>query len=181
MSLQTGAKLASTKVPIIDPENLKILAYEVEGPLLAERPSLLRIADIRELSDIGMIIDSSDEFIGTNDVVSIEKVHKLNFKLIGLLVIDELKHRLGKVSDYTLETNGFVIQQLKVSRGPFKSLSETELLVHRSQIIEINDESIIVRSATKKLEPITNSGDLSYLNPFRSSPQPENNNPLAKD
>lgn len=181
MSLQTGAKLASTKTPIIDPANLKVLAYEVEGPLLTERPCLLRIADVRELGDIGMIIDSDDEFIGTGDVVSIEKVYKLNFKLIGLAVIDEQKHKLGKVSDYTLETNGFVIQQLKVSRGPLKSFSETELLVHRSQIVEINDESVIVRSASKKLEPIENSGDLSYLNPFRSPPQTENNNPTVNN
>jgi len=181
MSLQTGTKLASTKSPVIDPGNLKVLAYEVDGPLLTERPSLIRIADVRELSDIGMIIDSSDEFIGISDVLSIEKVYKLNFKLVGQIVIDELKHKLGKVSDYSLETNGFVIQQLKVNRGPLKSFSETELLVHRSQIIEINDECIIVRSAAKKLEPISDPGNLSYLNPFRPTPQVKNNNPVVND
>jgi len=176
MSLQTGSSLATIKSPVIDPGNLKIMAYEVEGPLLSERPSLIRIADVRELSDIGMIVDSNDEFIGIHDVISIEKIYNLNFKLLGLTVIDELKHRLGKVVDYSLDTNGFVIQQLKVNRGPLKSLSETELLIHRSQIIEINDENIIVRSASKKLEPISDTDKFSYFNPFRSPPQVENNN-----
>ncbi|HEU4831030.1 MAG TPA: hypothetical protein VFS65_02575, partial [Candidatus Saccharimonadales bacterium] len=56
MGLQTGTQLATTKSPIIDPSNLKIVAYELEGSLLTEHPSLLRIADVRELGDVGMIV-----------------------------------------------------------------------------------------------------------------------------
>ena len=181
MGLQTGVKLATAKTPIIDPSNLKIIAYEVEGPLLSERPSFIRIADVRELSDVGMIIDSNDEFIGIKDVVAIEKVYNLGFKLIGLTVIDESKHKLGKVCDYSLDVGNFTITQLNVKRGVIKSLSETELLVHRSQIVEINNENIIVRTTAKKLEPIkkTNQAHLSYINPFRSTtPQQAENNSL---
>jgi hypothetical protein len=75
MGLQTGTSLAKTKNPIIDPANLKIVAYEVDGPLLSERPSFIRIADVRELSNVGMIIDSNDEFIGLDDVIQIKKNH----------------------------------------------------------------------------------------------------------
>lgn len=177
MGLQTGTQLAVTKAPIIDPANLQIVAYEVNGPLLVERPSFIRMADIRELSDVGMIIDSSDEFIGLSDVISIERIHKLKFNLIGLSVTDQSGRRLGKVKDYSLDSNTFIIQQLNVARGALKSLSDTELLIHRSQIIEINDKSIIVRTTARKLEAIEKA-DLSYLNPFRnSSPQPEQANP----
>ncbi len=171
MGLQTGSRLAITKMPIIDPSNLKIVAYEVEGPLLTERPSFIRIADVRELSDVGMIIDSNDEFIGLDDVIAIKKIRDLNFSLVGLNVLDEKKHKLGKVSDYNLNSDDFVIRQLKVNRGIFKSLTETELLIHRSQIVEINDRAVIVRSAAKKLEPIEKTEKLTYLNPFRSTTQ----------
>lgn len=177
MGLQTGTQLAIAKAPIIDPSDLKIIGYEVDGPLLVERPSFIRIADVRELSDVGMIIDSSDEFIGIKDVIAIEKIYKLGFKLLGLTVIDESKRKLGKVGDYSLETGGFIIQQLNITRGALKSITETELLVHRTQIVEINDDNIIVRTAAKKLEPITKPSNLSYMNPFRSTrPQAENNN-----
>lgn len=169
MGLQTGTRLAITKVPIIDPSNLKIIAYEVDGPLLAERPSFIRIADVRELSDVGMIIDSNDEFIGAHDVIALQKIYELNFKLIGLNVIDETKRKLGKVDSYNLDTGSFIIQQLNVKRGIIKSLADTELLVHRSQIVEINDHTIIVRTAAKKLEPIIKAGQATYLNPFRSN------------
>lgn len=174
MGLQTGTQLAVTKSPIIDPSNLKIIAYEVEGPLLVERPSFIRIADVRELSDVGMIIDSNDEFVGIDDIISLKKIHDLNFNLIGLNVIDESKRKLGKVNGYNLDTFSFVIQQLNVKRGIIKSLADTELLVHRSQIVEISDQFIIVRTAAKKLEPIIKTGQATYLNPFRTN-KPQTN------
>jgi uncharacterized protein YrrD len=174
MSLQTGTELARTKAPVIDPANLKILAYEAEGPMLSETPSYIRIADVRELSNIGMIIDSNDEFVIPEDIITLKKIIDLNFNLVGLNVIDETKHKLGKVEGYNIDSESFIIQQIIVKQGVIKSLSETELLVHRSQIIEINDHEIIIKAGIKKLAPITKPSQLDYINPFKSpSPQPE--------
>lgn len=174
MGLQTGTKLAQTAAPLIDPSNLKVVAYTVEGPLLAEHPSLIRVADVRELSDIGMIVDSNDEFIGVNDVIRIHELYELGFKLIGMSVIDETKRKLGKVADYSLDAHSFVIQQLNVQRGLIKSLTDTGLLIHRSQIVEINDDHIIVRTTAKRLEPVRQAERRTFVNPFRpTSAQPE--------
>lgn len=170
MGLQTGGRLAVTKNPIIDPANLKIIAYEVEGPLLAERPSFIRIADVRELSDIGMIIDSNDEFVGLDDVIQLKKIVDLNFQLIDMSVIDEHKRKLGKVDSYNIDTDSFIIQQLNVRQSIIKSISSTGLLVHRSQIVEINNQNIIIRTAARKLGPIQQPDkNMNYINPFRSS------------
>ncbi len=175
LGLQTGARLAEVTAPLIDPTNLKIMAYMLSGPLLSENPSLLMTADIRELSSIGIIVDSSDEFIGLHDVVKIEELYNLGFKLVGMNVVDETNHKLGKVEDYSVESESFVIEQLNVKRGVIQALTETSLLIHRTQIVEINNKHIIVRTTAKKLEPIVKSERPSYINPFRnSSPQPEN-------
>ena len=72
MGIQTGGELARTKRAIIDPAKLTVIAYELEGPLVGERAKLIRIADVRELSDIGMIVDSSDEFVEPDDVVKLK-------------------------------------------------------------------------------------------------------------
>jgi len=175
MGLQTGTQLAQTATPLIDPANLKIMAYVVQGPLLVDHPSLVRVADIRELSDIGMIIDSSDEFIGVDDVIKIRELYELGFKLVGMNVIDETKHKLGKVDDYSVDSASFVIQQLSVGRGLIKSLTDTSLLIHRSQIVEINDDHIIVQTTAKKLEHASQAERRPFINPFRppSSAQPE--------
>ena len=175
MGLQTGTKLAETKSPVINPANLKIIAYEVEGPLLSERPSFIRIADVREISNFGMIIDSNDEFVGLDDVIKIKEIYDSGFNLIGLTVVDEMKTKLGKVESYNIDSDSFIIQQLNLKQGIFKSLAEAGLLIHRSQIIEINDENIIVKSAAKKLDPIIKPGLLTYMIPFRSTPPQADN------
>jgi uncharacterized protein YrrD len=169
MGLQTGAELARTKRPIIDPANLAVIAYELEGPLLDETPSLLRIADVRELSDLGLIVDSSDEFIQPNDVIKIQEIYALNFNLVGMSVTDEKNTKLGKIIDYTLDTGGFIVQQLTVRRPLIRSLSDTELVIHRSQIIEINDNAIVVHSQAKVPELKAHEVVGSYINPFRKS------------
>jgi uncharacterized protein YrrD len=176
MSLQTGTRLASTGTPLINPANLKILAFELEGPLLTEKPSFLRVADIRELSGVGMIIDSSDELLALDDVIKIKELYELGFKLIGMNVIDEHKHKIGKVDNYTVETGSYVIEQLNVKHGILRGLTDTGVLVHRSQITEINDNAIIVKTTAKKLQaaPVMQAVRHEYINPFRhTSPQPE--------
>jgi len=178
MGLQTGTQLAVTKTPVIDPSNLKIIAYEVDGILLSERPSFIRIADVREISNVGMIIDSNDEFVGLDDVIKIKEIYELGFRLVDLNVIDESKNKLGKVESYNIDSDSFIIQQLNLKPGLVKSLSESGLLIHRSQIVEINNQNIVVKSAAKKLAPMVKPGQLTYMNPFRSTSTPANNKEL---
>lgn len=177
MSLQTGGRLATLAKPIIDPANLHIIAYEIEGPLLSQHPSFLRTADIREYGRLGMIIDSSDEIVGLEDVLKIEELYSRGFSLIGLNVIDEHKHKLGKVSDYTLDTTQYTVQQLNVSKGFLRGITDTGLLIHRSQIVEINNKEIVVKStATKSVEPVMETIRPDFVNPFRkpiATPEPE--------
>ena len=166
MSLQTGQELARTSSPVIDPRTLSIIAYELEGHLLNTNPSLLRIADIREMSDIGMIVDSSEEFLAVDDVIKIQEVYNLDFKLIDMPVRDIKGRKIGKVHDYSLEIGNFVIQQLSVKRPLLMSLNDSELLIHRSQIREITDEVIIIESGESKVEPLKEAAR-NYVNPFR--------------
>jgi sporulation protein YlmC with PRC-barrel domain len=172
MGLQTGSEIAQTKSAIIDPATLAVIGYILEGPLLEDGIWALRIADVRELSDLGFIVDSADEFIHPEDVLKVNEIYRLNFPLLNMPVVDERRNKLGKVIDFTLETGSFVIQQLTVRRPFLKSFNDTELLIHRSQIIEINDDAIVVHSEAKAPEPELHEVVGSYVNPFRKSDSP---------
>lgn len=174
MSLQTGTELARTTDAIIDPRNLSVIAYELSGVLLDQHPSFLRIADIREQSNIGLIVDSSDEFVGIDDVLKIKEVYDFRFQLVGLPVVDEKGKKLGKVSDYTLELESFVIQQINVKRPLLKSMGDTELLIHRSQIVKVSDTTIVVKAGSISADPVK-AAVSNYVNPFRQAgkAQPE--------
>ncbi len=176
MSLQTGARLGVTERALIDPTNLTVAAYEVVGPLLTEHPTYLRVAEIREIASLGMIVDSNDDLIGLDDVIRIKQLHEIDFQLLSMPVIDENKRKLGKVSDYTLESESYVIEQLHVKRGVIRGITETSLLIHRAQVVRVTDNEIIVKSTAKRIEaePVMIAKRHDYVNPFRqSTPQTE--------
>ena len=178
MSLQTGSELARTSKSLIDPYSLTIVAYYLEGPLLDNNPSLLRVADIREVGPMGIIIDSADELISPDDVIKIKDLVEINFNLEGLKIIDEKKHHIGKVIGYTIEANSFIIQQLRVKRPLLKSFGDVELLIHRSQIVKVSNDSIMVKSPTIRHTQPIESRPASFDNPFR---QPQVTRPETTD
>lgn len=173
MSLQTGKELAHASKAIVNPHNLSVIAYLIEGPHLDYTPSYLRIADIRELGSLGMIVDSSDEFITPDDIIIDKPIYDLDYNLIGKHVVDDHGAKVGKVSEYNLDVDSFVIEQLTVKKPLFKSFNDDEILVHRSQIVEVNDSAIIIKSGKIKSKKTTTESR-HYVNPFRqASPQPE--------
>lgn len=172
MSLQTGAELARVKHILVDPRDLTIVAYELEGHNLDQHPSYLRPIDVRELSHLGFIVDSNEEFIGADDVIRIQEVINFGFNLIGLEVVDNHKKRLGRVVSYAIDSGSFSVQQLSVKRPLLQSFGDTELLINRSQVIEVNDTTVKVASADTR-EP-SKSPLREFSNPFRSTNvQPE--------
>lgn len=172
MSLQTGSELAIAHSILIDPRDLTICAYELSGPMLDQKPSFLRPVDVRELSNLGLIVDSSEEFVGLDDVIVIKQVYGYDFTLIGLEVIDEKKKKLGKVVGFNVDSASFSVQQLVVKRPLFKSFGETELLIDRSQVVEVRDDFVKVKSTATR--ETVRSTVKEYANPFRTgSVQPE--------
>ncbi len=174
MSLQTGKELARTEAAIINPHNLTVIAYLLTGEYLDTSPSYLRTADIREIGGLGIIVDSSDEFIIPDDIITEKSIYELDFLLIDKPVIDDRRKKLGKVSDYTVDIDSFVIQQLSVKRPLLRSFTDDELLIGRRQIAEVTDAKIVVKSGKIKSEKLTARASRHYVNPFRqNSPQPE--------
>ena len=173
MSLQTGSELGRTVRPIINPRELSIVAFELHGINLDFDPSLLRINDIREIGPMGIIIDSSDELISVSDVIKIKEIYELNFELVGLKVIDDKKRNVGKVTGFTLDASSFFIQQLQVKRPLLKSFGDTEFLIHRSQVVKITDDYLVVKSPDiRHKEAVAEPTGQMFENPFRKPAQP---------
>lgn len=174
MSLQTGTQLGNVDEAIIDPHQLRVLAYYVDGPLLDERPSIIRIEDIREIGEVGFIIDSSDDITAPEDIVRLQEIIDLGFELTGLKVIDERKHNLGHVLDYNIDAASFEIRQIRVKPPITKILGLSELMIHRDQIVKITNDKIIVKSTSNEERVKAENQPRVYTNPFRgASQQPE--------
>lgn len=174
MSLQTGSELARTTTPIVDPRKMTIIAFYVEGKLLETNPSVLHVIDIRELSDIGMIIDDSDKLMPIDGLVRLQEIIDYGFELLGIQVVDEQDHKYGKVSDYAIDPDSYTIQQIYTEQSLIKSFSNVSNVIHRSQIVSVTNEKIIVKAPTVPADEV-DEGAISraFANPFRTKPQGE--------
>lgn len=169
--MHVGGEIARLGEPIIDPDSLKVLGYKVYGPLIqknGEIGDILEVRDIREASDIGFIIDSADQLVNQIDVVRLDKVMRLNFHLIGHKVVTKKGTKLGKVIDFTLNPDTFMIQQLVVKRPLAKSFFDTDLLIGRSEIVEVDDYKVVVKDEEAKIrEKAYGDFTQNFVNPFR--------------
>ncbi len=171
LSMQAGGAITHIAEPIVDPDNLKIIAFRLNGGVVSRSDTnILDVSSIREYSKYGIVIDSVDELVAPDDVIKIANVLKLNFSLNGLKVKTKKGSKLGKVIDYTLNSDDFNIQQIIVSRPIAKRLLDPELTISRKEIVEVTDYEIIVKDEEKKLKEKAEKEEFvpNFVNPFRS-------------
>lgn len=166
LSLQTGAPLAQTSDILIDPRRLHITAFYCDGPLVNEQPALLHTSDIREFSDIGFIVDSSDDIMPPDGLVRLQEIIDFGFDLLHMKVVDSHQKKLGKVVDFSVESNSFMIKKITVKRPLLHSLNDSELIIDREQIVEITDDTIIVRAPSIESHEVS-AARQPIVNPFR--------------
>ena len=168
LSLHTASSIAEVKGLVIDPNFLKVVAFEISAA--SSRQSLfLEASSVREFSKMGMIVDSDEEFVEKDDVIKLKETIDLGFSLDNMKVISKKKAMLGRIEDFIINTEDFQIMQLIVKRPIYKALIDPELVIGRSDIHEINDSEIIVKSEEGTIMKKSGTLDFvpNFVNPFK--------------
>lgn len=168
LSLHTASEIGRVKILVIDPNYLKIVAFEVTVPGFRQR-LFLETQSIREFSKVGMIIDSNEEFVEQEDIIKLNEIIGLGFVLDNMRVVSKKKSILGRVEDFTVNTEDFQVMQLIVKRPIYKSLIDPELVIGRSEIQEINDIQIVLKSEESTITKRAGVRDFvpNFVNPFK--------------
>lgn len=143
LSLRIASPVAWITAPIINPRNLKIEGFYCTDSQDGTRLVLL-CQDIRELSRQGFIVDDHDVLVEPDDLVRLQDLIELNFQLPNKPVQTVSKQKVGKVSDYAIETESMFIQKLYVTQSFWKRLTGGSLSVDRSQVVEITKHRIVI-------------------------------------
>lgn len=151
LSLQTGTPLAETSEAIIDPRQLTVVAFYCVGPNVSGT-AILHTSDIREFGNMGIIVDGANVLMPPDDLVRLREVLDFNFTLVGKQVVDSRRRKLGKVEGYSIDPESFYIMKLNVRRPLMKSFLNANLLIDRTQILEINNKHIMVDSGEVRTE-----------------------------
>ena len=168
LSLHTASRIAEVKGLVIDPNFLKVVAFEIDAVSSRQR-LFLEASSVREFSKMGMIVDSDEEFIEKDDVIKLKETIDLGFSLDNMKVVSKKKAMLGRIEDFIINTEDFQIMQLIVKRPIYKALIDPELVIGRSDIHEINDSEIIVKSEEGTIMKKSGTLDFvpNFVNPFK--------------
>ncbi len=169
LSLQASGPIGHVVKNIIDPDTLQIVAFEITGPLVSPDANILDVSVIREYSTYGMVIDSNDDLSTPDEIIKVAEIMKLNFNLIGLKVETKKKSKIGKLIDYTVNSDDFKVQQIIVKRPLVKSFADPELTISRQEIVEITDYKVIIKDELKTLKKKASEAEFvpNFVNPFR--------------
>jgi sporulation protein YlmC with PRC-barrel domain len=150
LSLRTGTQVATALEPIINPGNLKIEGFYCQDS--RSRQQLILVSqDVRDIMPRGIVINDHDVLVLPQDLVRLSSVLNINFALVGKQVVTSGGHKLGKVGDYSVDTDSMFVQKIYVSQSIFKSFSGGNLGIDRSQIVEITDKKVVVSDLTLKV------------------------------
>lgn len=150
LSLQTGQPLATVVRPLIKRETLEIAAIECQVGRFRRQTSVIMMRDIRQIAGDCIVIDSFEDIEDASEIVRLRDIVEADFNPLGKLVINESQYQLGKVEDYTINLETYMLQKLYVQQSMLKSILFNSLVVDRTQIIDVDAKRFVVKDATEK-------------------------------
>jgi sporulation protein YlmC with PRC-barrel domain len=152
MSIHSGGAIATIAEPVIDPKNLRIVAFSVSARGL-KYYSVIHSSDIREWSQLGAIINSEDDLMEVDEnMPKIKSVVEGGFNLLGINVRTESGRRVGKVRNFVFETDGYFVVKLYVERAGIFVLFNPVLLIERDSVVDVTKKYIVIKDAVIKIK-----------------------------
>ena len=157
LSLRTGSPVGSAVAPIFNPTKLTIEGFYVRDSV-DKAELILLCQDIREMSRQGFIVNDHDVLSPAEDLVRLKHLIEINYELLNKRIETVSKQKVGKVSDYAVETNSMAVQKIYAARPFWKNLAGGSLSIDRSQIVEITSQRIIINEllqAKRAVAPVS--------------------------
>lgn len=147
LSLRTGGPVGHALSPVINPNNLKIEGWYATAR--GEKSSyVVPVNEVRDIINKGIVVNDHSSLTHTDDLIRLKDVINVGFEIIGKSVISENKRKLGKVSDYAVDDESMFIKKLYVNQSILKNLGTHQLIIDRTQIVELNDRHVVVRDTS---------------------------------
>ena len=146
ISLQTGETVTTLQALVIEMTSLEIIAVSC-GKMKEYADPILMVRDIRQIASDCLIIDTEDDIGSASDVVRIKKPLLASYTPIGAAVISHMQRPIGKVEDFTINTESLKIQKFYVRQPIWRSWLGSSLIIAREQVLDVSPKKITVREA----------------------------------
>ncbi len=151
LSLRTGRPIATANKIIFNPNNLKIEGWKVTDS--HDNSQLMLVSgDVREVIDKGIVVNDHEVLSPESDLVRLQPIIELQFELLGKIVVTESGKKLGKITDFAVETQSLFVKKIYASQSIVKNFAGGTLSIDRTQIVEITNKKIIVDDSAQPIK-----------------------------
>lgn len=148
MSLRTGGRVATSEAIILNPNNLKLEGVYCIDQINGQQLVLLT-QDIREIVGQGIVIDDHDVLVEPSDLIRLKQIIEMQYQLLGKPVHTVNKEKVGKVHDFAIDDQSYMVKKLYVTQSLLKSFSTSQLTIDRIDIVEVTNRRVIIKEILK--------------------------------
>lgn len=141
-SIRSAGRIGTVDDLVINPHNLHIDGFYCSA-MNGQADGVVVDLDVREINAKGIIINDHEDISAADELVRLTPIIELQFQLIGKPVYAG-KSKVGKVTDFAVDTKSLFIQKLYVQPTLLKSMSVSQLIFDRQSIIEVTDHKVVV-------------------------------------
>ena len=142
---QDGEPLGIIKKILINFDKGKVIGF------IIGRNKIISPIDIMTWEDY-IKINNKDDIVSETEIIEVKTYIKDKRKIIGSKVITEKGKLLGKVIDYTINSNFYSLEKLIVKKTFLKFIKFNKQIIPANEIIEIKKNKIIVKEDTKDIK-----------------------------
>jgi len=124
---------------IIDTYKGKLLAFVVDK----SNQMVIMDRDVISWGDV-VQINHFDDIIEANDIIRLSEIREKNIVLFGNKVVTRDGKALGKVVDFSLDTNSFELKNIFVAKYILGILQYDQRIIPANKIVEILKDKVVV-------------------------------------
>lgn len=144
-TIDEKAKIGLVKQIVVDKKNAKVLGFIVHiNSFLFGKNLFLSESDVLDIDSNGLTTQNKENLIDPQEVMRVKKIIDERFNIFGLDAITKSKKRLGKISNFVIET-----QTLQIVKFYINTMFENKI-INFDKVYKITKKEIIFEEDTER-------------------------------
>ncbi len=150
--VHSGTILGHVQALLVNPDTLKVVVLKITMHASPEPHYLLPI-DVRHSDATKLIVDSHTALSEAGDLIRLRPFIDQPFLLVGAQVITQSGKKLGKVRDFTVTIDDFLVTKLYLTARSIWRVFYESHIIDRGSIVDVKDnKTVVVKDSTIRLQ-----------------------------
>ena len=146
ISLESGTVIGKIREPIIDPNNGKVLAFDVRVGFLTKRV-ILSSTDIIEWQHNALIVYGMNVLVEPIEIKRVFDLIKKRARILGKKALTQKGIKLGRIEDVYIDATTGMVAKYNISHHIFANFIEEGRIIPANLVVKIDKKGVIFKDS----------------------------------